>query len=80
MLLYTYPISIIVIVITYPISIIVIVITLILSQNIPVCTPTFFIKLKNSKYTLNLIGSCKAEFLPPVIILQLEKLMSFTSG
>ena len=34
---------------TYPISIIGIVITLILSQNIPVCTPTFFIKLKNSK-------------------------------
>ena len=65
---------------TYPISIIGIVITLILSQNIPVCTPTFFIKLKNSKHTLNLIGSCKTEFLPPVIILQLEKLMSFTSG
>ena len=73
MLLYTYPISIIGIVITC-------VITLILSQNIPVCTPTFFMKLKNSKHTLNLIGSCNTEFLPPVIILQLETLMSFTSG
>ena len=36
---------------TYPISIIGIVITLILSQSIPVCTPTFFMKLKNSKHT-----------------------------
>ena len=73
MLLYTYSISLIGIVITHEI-------TLILSQNIPVCTPTFFVKLKNSKHTLNLIGSCNTEFLPPVIILQLETLMSFTSG
>ena len=65
---------------TYPINVNVIGITLILFQNIPVCTPTFFRKLKNSKHTLNLIGSCETEFLPPGIILQLEKLMSFTFG
>ena len=38
-------------------------------MDIPPCTPAYF-WLNISNLTLQVIGSCKSQFIPPVIILQ----------
>ena len=41
--------------------------------------PLHSLKLKLSNLTMDVIGSCKTQSLPPVIILQLGKLAPFTA-
>ena len=48
-------------------------------MDIPACTAAYF-SLNMSNLTLQVIGSCKTQFIPPVIILQLWKTMPFTFG
>ena len=46
------------------------------SLDIPACTPAYFI-FNISNLTLDVIGSCKTQFIPPLIMLQLGKLAPF---
>ena len=45
-------------------------------MDIPACTPAYFL-LNISNLTLQVIGSYKTQFIPPVIILQSWKIVSF---
>ena len=46
------------------------------SLDIPAYTPAYFMQ-NPSDLTLQVIGSCKTQFIPPVIILQSRKLVPF---
>ena len=48
-------------------------------MDIPPCTPAYFMQ-KKSRLTLQVIGSTKSQFIPPVIMLQLGEIAPFTSA
>ena len=47
--------------------------------HIPGCTPAYF-RPNISNLTLQVIGLCKTQFIPPVIMLQLGKIALFTAN